>query len=184
MHIFKVGDWVYAGIDQWCYGQIVDIEGEQKDIAIVEYDTGNGGGSLSFGLEDLVPAKAPTALNDLPQYHFDRTEMTKVFFEVFTEDEYTDICVECGCNKHYDDFSLMRYEDEFYILHRDSGIMINWYKHMGRTNTCNRPGFTLDDLREFLIKLREELVWYKVIEDNELLEELANAGWDEDDWED
>lgn len=118
------------------------------------------------------------SLTTLPQYHFDRDEMCKVFFEIFTYDEFVDIDVACSCNKHLDEFSLLRWEDEFYILHRNSGIMINWYKHMGRTNTCNKPDFTSDDLREFLKKLREDLVWNKVIEDNELLEQLADEWYD------
>ena len=177
MHIFKVGDWVYGG--DWCYGQIMDID-EKKEEAVVEFDTGSGGGSMFFNLEDLQAAKAPTKLNNLPQYHFDRSEMTKVFFEVFTDDEYTDVLVECGFGKHYDDFSLFRCDDEFYILHRDSGIMINWYKHMGRTNTCNRPDFALDDLREFLQKLREELVWEGVIKDEALLKKLKHDFYGED----
>lgn len=111
-------------------------------------------------------------LKSLPQYHFDRDDFCNVFREVFTYEEYIDIDVECGCNKHYDEFSLFRCEDEFYILHRDSGVMINWYKHMGRTNTCNKPDFTLDDFREFLKKLREELVWSGVIKDDYLKRKL------------
>ena len=66
-------------------------------------------------------------------------------------------------------------EDEFYILHRDSGILINWYKHAGRTNTCNKPDFTLDDFREFLIELRKNLVWNDIIKD----EELKKKMWEE-----
>lgn len=122
------------------------------------------------------------SLTTLPQYHFDRNEFCKVFEEVFTDDDFVDIVVSCGANKHLDDFSLFRWEDEFYILHRRSGAMINWYKHMGRTNTCNKPDFTLNDLREFLFELRKDLVWNKVIEDIELLEEMANAGWEEEEW--
>lgn len=122
------------------------------------------------------------SLTTLPQYHFDRDDFCKVLFEVFTFDEFVDIDVECSANRHLDEFTLMRWEDEFYILHRNSGIMINWYKHAGRTNTCNKPDFTLDDFREFLQKLREDLVWNKVIEDIELLEEMARAGWDEEEW--
>lgn len=119
-------------------------------------------------------------LKYLPQYHFDRNDFCRVFNEVFTVDEQIDIDVECGANRHLDEFTLMRWEDEFYILHRNSGVMINWYKHTGRTNTCNKPDFTLDDFRVFLQKLREDLVWNKVIEDNELLEELAEAWYEED----
>lgn len=97
-------------------------------------------------------------LKDLPQYHFDRDEFCKVFHEIFTSDQIYDIEAECqGCQDHFGDFSLFYDDDEFYILHRPSGIMINWYKHLGRTNTCNRPDFTLDDLRVFLETLKEEL---------------------------
>ena len=123
------------------------------------------------------------SLTSLPQYHFDREEMCKVFDEVFTVDEYVEIKLACGKSTHLDEFSLFRWEDEFYILHRNTGIMINWYKNMGRTNTCNKPDFTLDDFREFLHELRKDLVWNKVIEDIELLEEIARAGWDWDDEE-
>ena len=117
-------------------------------------------------------SKGEKSMDTLPQYHFDRDDFCKVFCEVFTIDEYVDIDVECGINRHLDEFSLFRCEDEFYILHRNSGILINWYKHMGRTNTCNKPDFTLDDFREFLKKLREDLVWNKVIKDDALYEKI------------
>lgn len=102
-------------------------------------------------------------LDCLPQYHFDRDDFRKVFREFFTPDQITEIEVECQCNSHYDEFSLFYNDNEFYILHRDSGIMINYYKHLGRTNTCNRPDFTLDDLRVFLKALKEELLLEEVI---------------------
>lgn len=167
MDKFNVGDWVYAGDD--IYGQITHIE---NDCYFVEFSTGTGGGTLTFGFDELHHAKAPTALQTLPQYHFDRDEFCKVLFEVFTYDEFIDIDVECGCNRHLEEFSLMRCEDEFYILHRNSGIIINWYKHAGRTNTCNKPGFTLDDFREFLQKLREDLVWSGIIKDEALYKKM------------
>ena len=44
--------------------------------------------------------------------------------------------------------------------------MINWYKHMGRTNTCNKD-LSLDELRLFLLLLRKELVEEKIIEPDE-----------------
>ena len=96
-------------------------------------------------------------LKDLPQYHFDRDEFRKVFYEFFTSDQIWDIEAECQGGTILDSFSLIYNDDEFYILHRPSGIMINWYKHLGRCNTCNRPDFTLDDLRVFLHALKEEL---------------------------
>lgn len=54
MEKFKVGDWVYA--EDWCYGQIVDIE---DNLAHVEYDTGTGGGCMPFELSELELAKPP-----------------------------------------------------------------------------------------------------------------------------
>lgn len=44
----KVGDKVYA--EDWCYGEIVRIDG---DFADVEFEHGNGGGCLPFKLSDL-----------------------------------------------------------------------------------------------------------------------------------
>lgn len=169
MEKFNIGDWVYGS--DWCYGVITDIK---DDFAVVEYETCSGGGNCSFMLEDLKKAEPPkrNALETLPQYHFDRDDFCNVMFDVFTTEEYIDIDVECGCNTHLDNFTLMRVEDEFYILHRDSGTLINWYKHAGRTNTCNKPDFTLDDFREFLVELRKDLVWNDIIKDEELKKKM------------
>lgn len=54
MDKFSVGNYVYA--DDFCYGKIVEIEGE---VAYVEFDTGNGGGCLPFNLNELKLAKPP-----------------------------------------------------------------------------------------------------------------------------
>ena len=58
---------------------------------------------------------------------------------------------------------MFKDEDEYYILHKPSGTMINWYKHMGITNTCNKD-LSLDELRLFLLLLRKELIEEKIIE--------------------
>lgn len=96
-------------------------------------------------------------LSNLPQYHFERGDFCKVFEEVFTFNEIVDIEEMCRDREDWGSFSLFYDEGEFYILHRDSGIMINWYKHLGRTNTCNRPNFSLDDLRVFLKAFKEDV---------------------------
>ena len=155
----------------WCYGFITKIE---DGFAVVEYETDRGGGNCSFMFEELKKAEPPkrNALETLPQYHFGRDDFCNIMFDVFTMEEYIDIDVECGCNTHLDNFTLMRVDDEFYILHRDSGILINWYKHAGRTNTCNKPDFTLDDFREFLVELRKDLVWNDIIKDEELKKKM------------
>lgn len=106
-------------------------------------------------------------LDPLPQYHFDRSDFCKVFCEVFTSEQIDEIESLCQYDQsHFGDFTLLWDEDEFYILHRDSGIMINWYKHLGRTNTCNRSDFTLDDLKSFLIDLKVDLLEDEAIPTN------------------
>ena len=96
-------------------------------------------------------------LDDLPQYHFEREDFVKVFRNVFTSDEIFDIEVMCQGVKNTEDFLLYYADDEFYIIHLASGTIINYYKHLGRTNTCNKEGFTLEDLKDFLLLLKEDL---------------------------
>ena len=96
---------------------------------------------------------------NLPQYHFERDKFCEALFKFVNEDEFTEIV------SSYDfvtsSFLFRRVGDEFYIIHLDSGIMINWYKHLGRTNTCNRKDFTYDNLlcffKMFTDEWREEI---------------------------
>lgn len=62
MDEFKVGDWVYA--DDWCYGQISEIE---NGTAYVEYDTDRGGGTCGFELEELRKAEPPKKMEFIPK---------------------------------------------------------------------------------------------------------------------
>lgn len=96
-------------------------------------------------------------LKTLPQYHFERDDFVNTFYEVFTEEEMFIIEVMCNYPKITDEFMLCRNSDEFYIIHFNSGTIINWYKHLGRTNTCNKEGFSLEDLKEMLTLLKEDL---------------------------
>lgn len=96
-------------------------------------------------------------LESLPQYHFQRDEFVNAFYEVFTSDEIIDLDVDCSCHRVTDEFILDKWDDEFYIIHRESGTMINWYKHLGRTNTCNKEGFSIADLHEFLLRLKADI---------------------------
>ena len=107
-------------------------------------------------------------LEDNRQYHFIRDEMTKVFKEVFPLDsQIWDWNTVWYCDfRDTNSFHAFRDDGEFYILHKPSGTMINWYKHMGRTNTCNKD-LSLDELKLFLLLLRKELVEEKIIEPNE-----------------
>ena len=79
---------------------------------------------------------------DLPQYHFDRRDMCEVFDANFMD------WLSNHLESRSDEFLITRNGDEFYIIHFPSGTIVNWYKHMGRTNTCNKA-LTVEDLREF-----------------------------------
>ena len=94
-------------------------------------------------------------LDRYKQYYFDRDDFVKYV------DKYSPLLIEYmwdqGCFFNTDSFFMFRKEDEFYILHVDSGIMINWYKHLGRTNTCNRD-IDKEVFKEFLILLNNEIL--------------------------
>jgi hypothetical protein len=96
-------------------------------------------------------------MRTLKQYHFERNDFLKVFAEVFG-DRMSDVEIACQEQRSTDSFLLYYKEDEFYIIHLESGTIINWYKHLGRTNTCNDESFYLSDFRTFLTLLREELI--------------------------
>ena len=136
---------------------------EYEDTQLNRYELGI---RLEFNSRYTVKQEL-RQLNDLPQYHFIRDEMTKIFEEVFPLDsEEWDwdpvwMC-EFGDTSSFHCFKDADTE-EYYILHKYSGTMINWYKHMGRTNTCNK-NLSLDELKLFLLLLRKELVEEKIIE--------------------
>jgi hypothetical protein len=72
-----------------------------------------------------------------------------------------DILYDNGCKIVTDDFVGFKKDDEIYFIHLPSGIIINYYKHLGRTNTCNRSDLTLEDFKEFLKLLDKDLQIYR-----------------------
>jgi hypothetical protein len=98
-------------------------------------------------------------LQELPQYHFDRDAFVSTFEQVFTEAEIDNIEDMCQQHTTLDEFLLFYHPDweEFYIIHLPSGTIINWYKHLGRTNTCNKENFTISDLEKLLEMLKVEM---------------------------
>ncbi len=81
---------------------------------------------------------------DLPQYPFTREEFSNAFYKCISEEVSVHLLSEYKFTT--DNFLFQRVDDEFYIIHLPSGIVINWYKHVGRCNTCNKEGFTYDNL--------------------------------------
>lgn len=69
----------------------------------------------------------------------------------------------CENKRGTENFSLYAVlnEDEMiecYILHLPSGTIINWREDFYNKTTCNKDGFSEDDLREFFQLLRPELI--------------------------
>lgn len=86
-------------------------------------------------------------LKALPQYHIGRDELCKIVANIIGYERLMDAFdygpVIC------DEFAWFINSDEFYIIHLDSGMMVNWYKHLGRTNTCSQLDRTVEDYYEF-----------------------------------
>lgn len=101
--------------------------------------------------------------SSLKQYHFERADFVKEFKSVFTTDEICSIEFLCQDDIELDTFLLFYSDDEFYIYHKPTDTIINWYKHLGRINTCNKPDFALEDLHLFLQNLKNELDDHRVI---------------------
>lgn len=101
---------------------------------------------------------------ELPQYHFDRDTFVSTFQQVFTDDDIFDLEQMCLEHTTLNEFLLFYHVDweDFYIIHLPSGTIINWYKHLGRTNTCNKENFTIADLKNLLEMLKVEMKEMKV----------------------
>ncbi len=102
---------------------------------------------MAKGFDLPYVTEAEQRLEDLPQYHIDRDVMCKIVAETVGYERLMDAfdhgTVIC------DSFAWFRNSDEFYIIHLDSGMMVNWYKHLGRTNTCSQANRTVEDYRTF-----------------------------------
>ena len=105
-------------------------------------------------------------LQTLNQYYFDRADMCE-YFEIYAP-LFLDYSWDQGSQFSSDNFYYFRDEDEFYWVHKSSGLIINWYKHIGRTNTCNLD-ISLNDLKEVLLLLNDDILsninynkWYNL----------------------
>jgi hypothetical protein len=93
-------------------------------------------------------------LKTMKQYFVGRDLFCKAFTRYVPS--FIDVMWDKGCDFMVGDFKMFRCGDEFYILHLVSGTMINWYKNLGRTNTCNKQ-LTFNEFMEFLLLLREDM---------------------------
>ena len=103
-------------------------------------------------------------LKDMPEYAFDRNQLTLVFNntigDCIAESRLTDIVYSGNEFNKVGDFRIWTEEEETYILHLPSGTIVGWYKfiHIGRCNFCNKPDMTIHDLRDFFMLLRNQLL--------------------------
>lgn len=110
-------------------------------------------------IERANPVERADALPELPQYHFERDTFVSTFEQVFDEAEIDSIEDMCRQHTTLNEFLLFYHPDweEFYIIHLPSGTIVNWYKHLGRTNTCNKDYFNISDLKNFLERLKVDI---------------------------
>ena len=98
-------------------------------------------------------------LSPLPQYHIDRDKLCEIVKETVGYDRLMDAF--CHGTVVCDEFAWFSNSDEYYIIHLESGMMVNWYKHLGRTNTCSQKDRTIDDYYEFFRLFKEGLDYFE-----------------------
>jgi glutamate synthase domain-containing protein 1 len=93
-------------------------------------------------------------LIDLRQHTFDRDIFAKTVLEIIPD--ILDTFADHGDNFNTYEFVVTKRDDEFYVIHLHTGIMVSWYKHLGRVNLIN-TSLNLDDFKSFLKILKEDL---------------------------
>lgn len=94
-------------------------------------------------------ANPKSPFETLPQYALDRDLFMNIYGNIS----------EALMNETYYETSNFKgwyNDDEWYILHKPSGTLINWYKHCGRTNTCNKV-LTLEQHKEFAKMILDDM---------------------------
>lgn len=110
-------------------------------------------------ISDYQLDKNENHLSPLPQYHIDRDKLCEIVKETVGYDRLMDAF--CHGTVVCDEFAWFSNSDEYYIIHLESGMMVNWYKHLGRTNTCSQKDRTIDDYYEFFRLFKEELDYFE-----------------------
>ena len=107
--------------------------------------------------EECSLNEVQTKLTDMKQYFWDRDVFVKTVESEMNIETLMDAVQSYGeFNQSYY-FAWFQDEGEYYIVHKPSGMMVNWYKHLGRTNTCDQDYRTIDDLRWFFRLFNEDV---------------------------
>lgn len=88
--------------------------------------------------------------------NFERDTFNEAFHKVFDPAEVLLLEVACQEHKHIGDFYLYYDEDEFYFINLDTGMIVQYYKHLGRCNAVN-DDISIDELVDFLTDLKEAI---------------------------
>ena len=88
--------------------------------------------------------------------NLERDEFCDAFHHVFTNAEIVDLEAKCQAHTRVGDFYLYYDEDEFYFINLERGVIVQYYKHLGRCNSINDE-VTVRDLIGILMDLRKEL---------------------------
>ena len=90
------------------------------------------------------------------KWDFDRDQFCEAFEEVFPGDYLTQVLILCEQTTPMQNFIMFRCEEEYGILHIETGLYVRWYKHLGRANATNIPNGDLFLLTLVLLELRQE----------------------------
>ena len=88
--------------------------------------------------------------------NLERDVFCDAFHYVFTSAEIIDLEVKCQAHVRVGDFYLYYDNEEFYFINLESGMIVQYYKHLGRCNGINCE-CTVRELIGFLTKLRKDL---------------------------
>lgn len=107
--------------------------------------------------DEYLDEWVPEYLLDMHSYHIDRDVMNNIVKDTIGYENLLDLFIYGEFNQT-NSFAWFRDGDEFYIIHKPSGMMINWYKHLGRTNTCSQYNRHEEEYIEFFTLLKLEVV--------------------------
>lgn len=107
--------------------------------------------------DEYNPEESEYGREELAQYYLDRDRFCEIVLSMFNFDIDSEnlqlICIDGFTGNR---FHLFYDCDDFYILDMKTGMMINWYKNLGRINTCNQSR-TEEEIIEFFKLLKVDL---------------------------
>lgn len=80
-------------------------------------------------------------LQQMKQYPIERDLFCKIFKKPYLKYEE-----KWNVEVITDNFMLRYHDDEYWLLHKPSGTIINWYKHLGRCLEVNKD-LTIDEYK-------------------------------------